>query len=323
MTEEERYLFDLQGYLVVEDVLEPEEVREFNDLLDGYDLWKQPRGRDAPLDYWAQDEYFFHVGSPHRWDRPFADLIGHRQMSKYLQELLGPQFRFDHGHAMFMRQGSTTLELHGGGTPRLPTISYRVDDGLMRSGLTVVAYALCDVGPGDGGFAAVPGSHKSNFACPESFLWMREPGPWLQHIPHRAGSAIIFTEALTHGTLPWTADHERRALLYRYTPGHMAFVGRYRQDGAEEAGWAYPRSSAVPEDALTPELRRMLEPPYVSDRSDTIAEPADASAEPPEPPDANVEPPEPPDANVEPPEPGEAGVEGSAAGERQSGRVDP
>ena len=27
MTEEERYLFDLQGYLLVEDALEPDEVR--------------------------------------------------------------------------------------------------------------------------------------------------------------------------------------------------------------------------------------------------------------------------------------------------------
>ncbi len=27
------------------------------------------------------------------------------------------------------------------------------------------------------------------------------------------------TEATTHGTLPWTADHERRNLIVRYTPG--------------------------------------------------------------------------------------------------------
>ena len=34
----------------------------------------------------------------------------------------------------------------------------------------------------------------------------------------KAGDAVIFTEALTHGTLPWTAAHERRLLRYLYSP---------------------------------------------------------------------------------------------------------
>ena len=270
MTDEERYLFDLQGFLVVEDVLGPEEVRVLNDLLDGYDLWNQPRGHDAPLDYETFDESFFHVSPPHCWDQPFLDLVAHPRMAGYLRELLGPRFRYDHGHAMFMRKGSGSLELHGGGAPWEPIGAYRVADGAIQCGLTVVAYALCDVGPDDGGFAAVPGSHKSSFPVPRRLLDPEVSGPLLQRIPQRAGSAVIFTEALTHGTLPWTADHERRALLYRYTPGHMAFVGRYRQDSREEADWAYPRPADAADGGLTPELRRLLEPPYVSERPDTL-----------------------------------------------------
>ena len=87
-----------------------------------------------------------------------------------------------------------------------------------------------------------------------------------------AGSAVIFIEALTHGTLPWTADHERRALLYRYTPGHMAFVGRYRQDGRSEPDWAYPRPADAPDDDLNQELRRLLEPPYAWERPDSVGQ---------------------------------------------------
>ena len=47
----------------------------------------------------------------------------------------------------------------------------------------------------------------------ESFAAFEKTGPWLKHIPQQAGSVVIFTEALAHGTLPWTADHERRALF--------------------------------------------------------------------------------------------------------------
>ncbi len=270
MTEEERYLFDLQGFLVVEDVLKPAEVQQLNELLDSRDLWNQPRGQEAPMDYETFDELFFHVSPPHSWGKPFLDLLGHPRMAGYLQEILGPRFRYDHGQAMFMRRGSGSLELHGGGTPWDPVGFYRVADGAIHCGLTVVAYALCDVGPDDGGFVVVPGSHKSGFPRPESFLHPENCGPLLRRISHRAGSAIIFTEALTHGTLPWTAEHERRALLYRYTPGHMAFVGRYRQDGAEQPDWAYPRPSDAADADLTPSVRRLLEPPYVSERSDTF-----------------------------------------------------
>jgi hypothetical protein len=41
----------------------------------------------------------------------------------------------------------------------------------------------------------------------------------------KAGDAIIFSETCTHGTLPWTAAHQRRAILYKYSPGHLAYAG--------------------------------------------------------------------------------------------------
>lgn len=34
----------------------------------------------------------------------------------------------------------------------------------------------------------------------------------------------MFGEACTHGALPWHGDHQRRALLYRYSPGHAAYT---------------------------------------------------------------------------------------------------
>lgn len=53
---------------------------------------------------------------------------------------------------------------------------------------------------------------------------------------------MIFTEMLTHGTLPWKGKHQRRALLYKFSPGYQAYsVGAhtvsfpgYIQDMTEE-----------------------------------------------------------------------------------------
>ena len=82
-----------------------------------------------------------------------------------------------------------------------------------------------------------------------------------KRVPHyvvqqavEAGDALIFTEALIHGTMPWAADHERRALLYKYSPGHSAWAQTY-YNPAE-----YP--------SATEQQRRMMAPPSVGSRAE-------------------------------------------------------
>jgi len=41
---------------------------------------------------------------------------------------------------------------------------------------------------------------------------------------------LIFSEALVHGSTPWTAPTERRALLYKYAPGHMSWGPAWATD---------------------------------------------------------------------------------------------
>jgi hypothetical protein len=74
------------------------------------------------------------------------------------------------------------------------------------------------------------------------------------HVEATSGSAIIFTEALTHGTMPWKASHERRAILYKYSPGPLANEP-YPPPGVEEYL-----------DEFTPEQKTVLLPPYQDHR---------------------------------------------------------
>jgi ectoine hydroxylase-related dioxygenase (phytanoyl-CoA dioxygenase family) len=97
----------------------------------------------------------------------------------------------------------------------------------MYNGLCAVAYNLTDVHPGEGGFGCVPGSHKSNLPFPEEWMNLENPPPCVQEITGKAGTAIIFTEALTHGTLPWKGQHQRRTLFYKYSPYPSAWLRNY------------------------------------------------------------------------------------------------
>ena len=120
----------------------------------------------------------------------------------------------------------------------------------MHNGLTVVAFQLTDINPGDGGLCLVPGSHKGNFPCPATLRRGEAYQEFVRQITCRAGDCVIFTEAVTHGTLPWTAAHQRRTALFRFSPGNLAYVPH-----------AWPAGMLA---LMTPEQRLVMEPPYHS-----------------------------------------------------------
>ena len=81
----------------------------------------------------------------------------------------------------------------------------RYNNGKFYNGLIAVAYELNAVQPGDGGFACVPGSHKANFELPPDWknsATQDEIPEVVDCVAVGAGDAIIFTEALAHGTVP-------------------------------------------------------------------------------------------------------------------------
>ena len=194
VSEMDRYLFDCQGYVVVPQVLDPETVGELRRLLEETGWW------DTSVPGQTS-----HQGDILSLGRPFWDLMDHPGVEPYLSEWLGPQFRLDHVYPIFKSTGGKAQRLHHGGDPFSPHHFYHVQNGRISCGLTVVTFALTDCGPADGGFACVPGSHKSAFRTPEQIVDWTDASKTAT-VPMRAGDALIFTEALCHGSAPWTGS---------------------------------------------------------------------------------------------------------------------
>lgn len=239
MNEYQHYLFDLQGFLVVPEALTPEQVAGLNRMADET-LAQEP---DPEL----RTKRF----SPLPWGQAYFELLDNPPITPLLAEMLGDGFRMDHSYVDVIRTGLGPIgaTLHGGATPFDPSQYYLFRNGAMFNGLTVVAYNLKDVGPGDGGFGCIPGSHKSNYPAPKDWLDLENPAPCATAVPGPAGSAIIFTEALTHGTLPWRGAEERRTLFLKYCPKHMAWSRNYPTGNEQEE--------------LTEDQRRVLRTPGI------------------------------------------------------------
>lgn len=247
VTDEERFLFDLEGYLVVPDAISADALAAINGILDAKLAAADP---EAPAVQFGQGG-----GEVLGWGRAFLDLVDNPRIVPYLEEFVDPYFRLDHEYVHVLRPGAGSLagvlssaRLHGGGAPFDASQYYRFSDGRIWSGLTVVAYYLKDVNPGDGGLAVVPGSHKANYPVPDELLSLDAELPaFVRSVAAPAGTAVIFTEAQAHGTLPWRGRDERRTLFYKYSPHPVSWSWRYL--------------NAADYEGITDRQREILEPP--------------------------------------------------------------
>ena len=213
MTATQKYLFDLQGYLLIEDVLTDEQCqtakRKIRERMQPLD--KTPDGYDAN-GTWHRCAGLVEAGEP------FISLIDHPRLIEVLTEIIAPKLRLESAYSFVRSKGCPQFEMHGGHRGGRVNFRYSVQGDQIFTGLTVISFALQEVTPEDGGFACIPGSHKSDFRVPDedrARLYAVD-GPLVQNIAAPKGSAIIFTETLAHGANRWQADEPRYGLFYKY-----------------------------------------------------------------------------------------------------------
>ena len=207
MTEEEKFRFDLTGFLVRPAILTPDEVAAIVDQLDRifHDSESlQAEQADIP-------------------GGPASVLIDHPQVVDVLHEVIGPEIRLESCSRVWREQGQRHGELHGGGPQQAdPIFGYRVKNGRIHAGMVRVIFELTDIGREDQSTHFVVGSHKSEFDIHPDHLSL-EPGKrsdFLVSYECPAGSAVFFTENLCHAGPVWERDTPRVAILHAYS--HLA-----------------------------------------------------------------------------------------------------
>ena len=267
LSEEERaellqYMYDLQGFLVVKDVLNAQQVQKLNDVLDEKleefppDWLEQPK--EARLGLYNYYRFGMAGGSYESnpgflaFGQEFVDLLDHPLTMQIMRMQLGEAFRLDRIFGMRMRKGMPSGRLHsdyGASEPftRAEPGKYYPQPGHQAlHGFAVAAFNLTDSGPTTGGLCCIPGSHNSHFKLPDCIRKGRyEDVVICPDAP--AGSVTFFTEATTHGTMAWQAEHERRSLLYKYC--------------ASQLTWSRSRVTVPPDLEVTNRQQRLFEEP--------------------------------------------------------------
>ncbi len=237
MTPEQRYFFDLTGYLHIPDALTSDELSAAQDAAERY---LRTTDDELPPGFRVDRErnhfiwHFFGIA----FDKALERLTRHPSFWPIVLELMHDRPRLTSGNLMINNHTHEFHPLHsqreGTGT-RGPEAPYYLigKDRVLCDHLVIFVY-LTDVHPGDGGLLVVPGSHKSQFDRPEEYFYPGSRSPdggyspdyrsfdvpaGVANITPKAGDVAMISEMVTHGALSWKPqDRDRRFLTLRYMP---------------------------------------------------------------------------------------------------------
>ena len=246
LTDMERYLFDLNGYLILRGALSLKEVAACNESLDalqdcGPGEW---RGRVHGHNFTGSHEGL-NLQQIYEGGEAWEKLIDHPSWINKVTHFIGtdePNFDGLHGRLFIdenfasIRGPGQAIGLHSGGHERVTRCQFRYHDGRFHCGQINILMAINDIGPGDGATMVIPGSHKSNIIHPEfgKAEMTTETGTSVDGVTGamevhlNAGDAILFVDAIMHGSASRVNEGQRRIAVYRYGPSWGFFRHPYR-----------------------------------------------------------------------------------------------
>ena len=226
MTDEQRFFFDLKGWILLPAVLSDEEI-------EGMKAEIYADGRQ-------ENRLEESISVPKGFQGRLQELLDHPSIVGILNEILteppfvGDEyygFRCENSFITVREPGWKTNE--GTGTPHVVrppqqanAMRYQVQGNKIFSGLTRVVWELEEVRTGRGGTTFLSGSHKAhfNYGGPDPYRPNISESPWAESLTDAmenyscpAGSAVIFTESLVHASNDWdNPDNPRCAVFNCY-----------------------------------------------------------------------------------------------------------
>ena len=230
MTEEQKFLFDLKGCLALLSVLSDGEIeackRHLRAINDG----------PPTLPEHERNSY----------SGPCQELLDHPAIVSVLREIISPDlpgewtepsynkqpdvsvaygFRCDSSFYMIRPASEETpFRPHNGGPNMGPSHHYQFVHGKIFSPAVRVVWELNPVKMRAGGTLFLSGSHKSNYDVQQSLLQPDDPRWESYECP--AGSVVIFSENVCHGSAPWTDTTEPRMAIFNH---YMHYCMRFHR----------------------------------------------------------------------------------------------
>jgi hypothetical protein len=210
VSQDDKFAFDVRGYLHLRGALSAEEVVEYTcwmKEIDSLDTKAFNHDRQALLDKFLNRPVSRVIDA----DPRFARFLDHPVSEKYLTEFLGADYHHIDNDLYYTPPG-----YKGGGWHRgvRTHATGHLQNGRFICPMVKVFYCMTDVRAGEGAFTVVPGSHRTAF---EIEMKDRIDLP-AQHVfdDVNAGDVIVFNEALLHNGRPNLSQKTRKTIIVNF-----------------------------------------------------------------------------------------------------------
>ncbi len=213
MTPEQKFFFDLRGWILLPAVLSEDEIEE------------------------TKEEVY--AGARQSYEGALQKLLDHPAIVGILNEILSEDpfvkddcygFRCEGSFITVRPPGWSKSERGDNGLPHVVrppqqanAMRYQVAGVKIFSGLTRVVWELEEVKAGTGGTSFLSGSHKAhfNYGGPDPYRPNISDSPWedsmratMDDYSCPPGSVVIFTESLVHAANDWTNPDNPRCAVF-------------------------------------------------------------------------------------------------------------
>jgi hypothetical protein len=204
LTEREKVLFDLKGFLLFPAVLSDAEMAPIREQCEKL----------------RTDAETLPVAERKLPGGAAAELLDHPAVMRVLHQIIDEdteKIRCENCFLSYRTIGDSHKgwDPHAGGKSVNPNYSYQYHDGKIPAGMTRVVWELNGVEKGKGGTELIAGSHKSNYRKKLHLFDERDSGVW-ESYECPPGSLLIFSEAVRHSSCPWESETPRNALFFAY-----------------------------------------------------------------------------------------------------------
>ena len=213
MTPEQKFFFDLRGWILLPSVLSEPEIEEMKAEV--------------------------YAGARQSYQGALQTLLDHPAIVGVLNEILSEDpfvhddcygFRCEGSFTTVRRPGWNVSERGDNGLPHVVrppqqanAMRYQVAGGKIFAGLTRVVWELEEVKSGQGATSFLSGSHKAhfNYGGPDAYRPNISESPWEENMREMMddyscppGSVVIFTESLVHAAYDWTNPSNPRCAVF-------------------------------------------------------------------------------------------------------------
>jgi ectoine hydroxylase len=215
MSEAERFLFDVSGYLVIRNALTQNEVAECLAASERLHL-------TTPSGQWRQ------IGAAYEQESAFEPLIDHPSILPKARALLGDKFILQSSWCTLSPPHFEGQSLHQDGSAAYEFRRLALPTPLVQ---LRIGFFLTDQSQENmGNIVVVPGSHNSSMPLPKGLN--ASDIPISQRVTGKPGDALLFHQGLYHCGTANEMDHSRHIFHVVYAPPWLIPSDRKGNDPA-------------------------------------------------------------------------------------------